>query len=150
MPTIRSSADLMNHYNEISTFCHNYHEPVFITKNGKVDLAVMSIEAYEELTSRDFYQGTAVDDYLHITLTDEEDILDAIGKLRSIYPNVMKLDYDNKRTREGRVVEAAANADKPPIVLMEELYQLQNNQPMTEQQADFAVKLMEEIWEGSR
>lgn len=106
--------------------------------------------SYEELTSRDFYMGTAVDDYLHITLTDEEDILDAIGKLRSIYPNVMKLDYDNKRTREGRVVEAAANADKPPIVLMEELYQLQNNQPMTEQQADFAVKLMEEIWEGSR
>ena len=106
--------------------------------------------SYEELTSRDFYQGTAVDDYLHITLTDEEDILDAIVKLRSIYPNVMKLDYDNKRTREGRVVEAAANADKPPIVLMEELYQLQNNQPMTEQQADFAVKLMEEIWEGSR
>ena len=106
--------------------------------------------SYEELTSRDFYQGTAVDDYLNITLTDEEDILDAIGKLRSIYPNVMKLDYDNKRTREGRVVEAAANADKPPIVLMEELYQLQNNQPMTEQQADFAVKLMEEIWEGSR
>ena len=106
--------------------------------------------SYEELTSRDFYQGTAVGDYLHITLTDEEDILDAIGKLRSIYPNVMKLDYDNKRTREGRVVEAAANADKPPIVLMEELYQLQNNQPMTEQQADFAVKLMEEIWEGSR
>ena len=106
--------------------------------------------SYEELTSRDFYQGTAVGDYLHITLTDEEDILDAIGKLRSIYPNVMELDYDNKRTREGRVVEAAANADKPPIVLMEELYQLQNNQPMTEQQADFAVKLMEEIWEGSR
>ena len=106
--------------------------------------------SYEELTSRDFYQGTAVDDYLHITLTDEEDILDAIGKLRSIYPNVMKLDYDNKRTREGRVVEAAANADKPPIVLMEELYRLQNNQPMTGQQADFAGKLMEEIWEGSR
>ena len=71
--------------------------------------------SYEELTSRDFYMGTAVDDYLHITLTDEEDILDAIGKLRSIYPNVMKLDYDNKRTREGRVVEAAANADKPPL-----------------------------------
>ena len=106
--------------------------------------------SYEELTSRDFYQGTAVDDYLHITLTDEEDILDAIGKLRSIYPNVMKLDYDNKRTREGNVVEAAAKADKPPIVLLEELYRLQNNQPMTGQQADFAGKLMEEIWEGSR
>ena len=52
MPTIRSSADLRNNYNEISTYCHNYPEPVFITKNGKGDLAVMSIEAYEELTSR--------------------------------------------------------------------------------------------------
>ena len=52
MPAIRSSADLRNNYNEISTFCHNYPEPVFITKNGKGDLAVMSIEAYEELTSR--------------------------------------------------------------------------------------------------
>ena len=52
MPTIKSSADLRNNYNEISTYCHNYTEPVFITKNGKGDLAVMSIEAYEELTSR--------------------------------------------------------------------------------------------------
>ena len=52
MPTIKSSAELRNNYNEISTFCHNYSEPVFITKNGKGDLAVMSIEAYEELTSR--------------------------------------------------------------------------------------------------
>ena len=52
MPTIKSSADLRNNYNEISAFCHKYPEPVFITKNGKGDLAVMSIEAYEELTSR--------------------------------------------------------------------------------------------------
>lgn len=52
MPTIRSSADLRNSYNEISTFCHNYSEPVFITKNGKGDLAVMSIEAYEQLVGR--------------------------------------------------------------------------------------------------
>jgi PHD/YefM family antitoxin component YafN of YafNO toxin-antitoxin module len=52
MPTIKSSADLRNNYNDISTFCHTYSEPVFITKNGKGDLAVMSIEAYEELTSR--------------------------------------------------------------------------------------------------
>lgn len=52
MPTIKSSADLRNNYNEISTFCHNYTEPVFITKNGKGDLAVMSIEAYEEMNSR--------------------------------------------------------------------------------------------------
>lgn len=52
MPNIRSSADLRNHYNEISTFCHDQAEPVFITKNGRGDLAVMSIEAYEALVSR--------------------------------------------------------------------------------------------------
>lgn len=52
MPTIRSSADLRNSYNEISSFCHQYSEPVFITKNGKGDLAVMSIEAYEKLLGR--------------------------------------------------------------------------------------------------
>ena len=52
MPTIKSSADLRNSYNEISSFCHQYDEPVFITKNGKGDLAVMSIEAYEKLLGR--------------------------------------------------------------------------------------------------
>ena len=52
MPHIRSNADLRNCYNEISTFCHEYAEPVFITKNGKGELAVMSIETYEQLAGR--------------------------------------------------------------------------------------------------
>ena len=52
MPNIRSSADLRNSYNEISSYCHQNGEPVFITKNGKGDLAVMSIEAYDRLMSR--------------------------------------------------------------------------------------------------
>ena len=52
MPTIRSSADLRNSYNEISSFCHTYDEPVFITKNGKGDLAVMSIETYEQIVGK--------------------------------------------------------------------------------------------------
>ncbi len=52
MPTIKSSADLRNSYNDISSFCHEYSEPVFITKNGKGDLAVMSIETYERLVGR--------------------------------------------------------------------------------------------------
>lgn len=52
MPAIKSSAELRNNYNGISQFCHTYSEPVFITKNGKGDLAVMSIEAYEKLTAR--------------------------------------------------------------------------------------------------
>lgn len=52
MPAIKSSAELRNDYNGISQYCHTYSEPVFITRNGKGDLAVMSIESYEELTAR--------------------------------------------------------------------------------------------------
>ncbi len=52
MPNIRPSSDLRNNYNEISAFCHQYGEPVYITKNGTGDLAVLSIEAYERLTGR--------------------------------------------------------------------------------------------------
>ena len=52
MPNIRPSSDLRNNYNEISAFCHQYGEPVYITKNGASDLAVLSIEAYERLAGR--------------------------------------------------------------------------------------------------
>ncbi len=52
MPTIKSSTDLRNNYNDISNFCHTYNEPVFITKNGRGDLAVMSMETYEQLAGR--------------------------------------------------------------------------------------------------
>jgi len=52
MPTIRPSSDLRNKYGEISEFCHEYNEPVYITKNGKGDLAVMSIEVYERIVGK--------------------------------------------------------------------------------------------------
>ncbi|OAA92736.1 MULTISPECIES: type II toxin-antitoxin system Phd/YefM family antitoxin [Clostridium] len=52
MPSIRPSSDLRNNYGEISEFCHKYNEPVYITKNGKGDLAVMSIETYEKLVGK--------------------------------------------------------------------------------------------------
>lgn len=52
MPNIRPSSDLRNKYNEISEFCHKYSEPVYITKNGQGDLAVMSIETYEKLVGK--------------------------------------------------------------------------------------------------
>jgi PHD/YefM family antitoxin component YafN of YafNO toxin-antitoxin module len=52
MPAIRSSADLLNNFNEIREFCQNYREPIFLTNNGKGELAVMSIDAYEELVGK--------------------------------------------------------------------------------------------------
>lgn len=103
---------------------------------------------YEELTFRGFYQGTSYPrDYVHITLTDEEDIPDAVSKLRIIYPNLMKLDYDNKRTRAGIVLEGAEDQQRSPLELLEEFYEKQNGQPMGEEQCAFAKSLMERIWE---
>jgi len=52
MPAIRKSADLRNSYAEISDFCHKYKEPVFITRNGTGDLAVMSIETYDKIIGK--------------------------------------------------------------------------------------------------
>lgn len=103
---------------------------------------------YEELTFRGFYDGTSYPrDYVHITLTDEEDIPDAVSKLRIIYPNLMKLDYDNKRTRAGIVLEGAEDQQRSPLELLEEFYEKQNGQPMGEEQRSFAKNLMERIWE---
>ena len=106
--------------------------------------------SYMELTAKSFYEGSATDDYLHIILTDEEDIPDGIGKLRTIYPNIMKLDYDNARTRSGfAAVGEADSAQKSPFELFAELYETQNGQPMSREQAEFSMALMEKIMEGS-
>lgn len=103
---------------------------------------------YAELTDKKNYEGTAREDYLQIALTDEEDVPDAMAKLRMIYPNLMLLRYDNTRTRERReITEAEELEKKTPMSLFEELYELQNNQPMNEEQRGLVEKLIGRIWE---
>lgn len=106
--------------------------------------------SYSELTDRSFYFGTGYPgSYLHITLTDEDDIPDAIGKLRSIYPYIMRLDYDNHRTRlRQNPLEEAAQPESSPLALFAQLYEKQNNQPMTDEQTVFVQSLIEKIWEA--
>lgn len=105
---------------------------------------------YEEIMLRDFYKSTSYqEDYVHITLTDEDDIPDAIGKLRTVYHNLMKLDYDNIRTRNINLVDGAENIErKSPYEHFSEFYEKQNNQPMSYNQNEFIKKLIEDIWEG--
>lgn len=103
---------------------------------------------YYELTLKSNYESTNTEDYLHITLTDEEDIPDAIGKLRSIYPNIMKLDYDNLRTRGSGTVDAIENIEsKSPFELFADLFKQQNNQDMSEEQEEIMRNLIDKIWE---
>ena len=103
---------------------------------------------YYELTLKSNYESTNTEDYLHITLTDEEDIPDAIGKLRSIYPNIMKLDYYNLRTRGSGTVDAIENIEsKSPFELFADLFKQQNNQDMSEEQEEIMRNLIDKIWE---
>jgi exonuclease SbcD len=107
--------------------------------------------SYMEVTSKSFYEGTTTDDYLHITLTDENDIPDAIGKLRAIYPNIMKLDYDNERTRTMADITGAENVEsKKPIDLFAEFFEKQNNQPLSDVQYAYTASLIGKIWEDAK
>ena len=83
MPTIKSSADLRNSYNDISNFCHAYAEPVFITKNGKGDLAVMSIEAYEQLIGRFELYGKLQEGMNDIEQGNTRPFAEAMANMRS-------------------------------------------------------------------
>lgn len=107
---------------------------------------------YNEIMIKSFYENTSYqEDYIHITLTDEEDIVDAIGKLRTVYHNLMKLDYDNKRTRSVSQVDGAVDIEtKTPIELFSDFYELQNNQPMSDEQKAFVEDLIEQVWEDEK
>ncbi|MCM1102562.1 MAG: exonuclease SbcCD subunit D [Clostridium sp.] len=104
---------------------------------------------YEELTQRRFYEQTSYpEDYLHITLTDEEDIPNALGRLRTIYHRLMRLDYDNRRTRNGERITGTMDAErKTPLALFEEFYEKQNGQPMNAEQTAWLTGMVRQIWE---
>ena len=106
---------------------------------------------YEELTRRDFYADTAwQNDYVHITLTDEDDIPEAVTKLRVIYKNLMKLDYDNRRTRHSAQIDGAEEVErKTPLELFSEFFEQQNGRPMSEEQKAFMTDLIGKGWEES-
>ncbi len=106
---------------------------------------------YEEVTRRSFYENSNTKDYLQVVLTDEEDVLDGLQKLRVIYPNLMQLVYDNRRTRENRsLVQEEMDQRKSEAELFAEFYQLQNNQPMDAWQEGFVRELMDEIKETEK
>ncbi len=101
--------------------------------------------AYEEIASKNFYENTTYrSDYMHVTLTDETDVPDAMAKLRVIYRNLMTLSYDNTRTRARTELGAAAETEKKtPLDLFAEFYEKQNGAPMDDEQRAFVRELIE-------
>ena len=106
--------------------------------------------SYLELTDKNFYEGTSyTSDYVYITLTDEDDIVDAARRLGVIYKNLLGIAYDNARTRKNQVIKAEERAEeKLPSELFEELYMLQNNSEMSEKQKKYLKQLIEDVWEA--
>lgn len=132
---------------------------VEIKEKGSVEITIVPLVplrdmreicgTYAEICNRENYIGTNQEDYMHITLTDEEDVPDAIAKLRAIYPNIMSLDYDNKRTRSMTVVDSAdISANKTPVELFAELYKRQNGSEMSDVQCEIITDIIEKITEG--
>ncbi len=105
--------------------------------------------SYDELVRRSFYENTTFpEDFVRITLTDEEDIPDAIGKLRIIYRNLLELRYDNKRTRASGILDSAGDvSQKSPLALFSELYEIQNGEKLSETQENYLQRMIAGIWE---
>ena len=135
---------------------------VELKQKGTLDVSTAELEPmrdmveirgkYDEIMLRDFYENASCqEDYTHITLTDEDDIPDAIAKLRTVYHSLMKLDYDNIRTRSSSLIDYAHESDqKSPLEHFAEFYELQNNQSMSKVQSEFVENLIADIWEGDK
>lgn len=105
--------------------------------------------SYLEVSSREFYEDTNTEDYVRMILTDEEDVVDGMQKLRTIYPNLMQLEYDNQRTREAKeITEAQVAEEKSELEYFEEFFELQNNHPMLQEQREFVSGLIGKLKEN--
>lgn len=98
---------------------------------------------YESITNRDNYKNTNTDDYLHITLTDEEDVPYAIEKLRTIYKNLLRLDYDNARTRHALDSINAEVVTLSPIEMFASLYEKQNGEALSDEEKKLMMGFIE-------
>ncbi|MBR5646952.1 MAG: exonuclease SbcCD subunit D [Treponema sp.] len=104
---------------------------------------------YDELLLKKNYESLNLEDFIHITLTDEDEIPDAFYKLRTIYKNLLTLEYDNLRTKNNSTISFTEEIKAlSPLERFDRLYEMQNNCPMNDEQKSFLEKLIEEIWEA--
>ena len=107
--------------------------------------------SFKDLCSDEFYKNTTYsEDYVHLVLTDDDDIPEAFNILRNIYHRLMKMDYVKDRSQTDQPISSAANTEKrAPIELFAEFFQKQNDdKPMSDWQREHIQKLIESIWGG--
>jgi len=107
---------------------------------------------YETLMARDYYRDTDYrESYVQITLTDETDVPDALYRLRTVYPYLLRLEYDNSRTRAQQTFEVLPEAGKmDPETLFSAFYQMQNGENMTDDMAEYMQGLIARLWGGEK
>ncbi len=129
---------------------------VEVEEKGNVNLRTIPLKplremrkikgTYVEVTSSPYYKKELSQDYVQITLTDEDDVVDVLQKLRYFYPNMMYLEYDNQRTRENQdLIVMEETEQKSEIDILCEFYKMQNNQDMDEEQMEFSKHLIEKL-----
>lgn len=159
--TIRYCGTLLKY-----SFSEEHHHKsvtlVELKEKGNVEIKTLELHplrdmcsikgSYQELMAQSFYEGTNLrESYLQVTLTDEEDVPEALGKMRVIYPYIMKLGYDNTRTRRNQEVAVTERVeDKTPMELFCELFELQNNQGLSAEQMEYMEKKIEDVWGGAK
>ena len=107
----------------------------------------------EQLTDPQVVDSANAEDYIHATLTNTEELMDPIGKLRRFYPNIMRLEFENRSSSERGQKNAASGEDlskKTTFELFEDFFQIQNQKEMTQVQAEFMRSLFQSIGEGTR
>lgn len=136
----------------------NHHKSVTVaelSEKGKLEIRLVPLVPkhdlrevkgpFEKLYDMELY----TEDYIHVVLTDEEDVAEAIGRLRSVYPNMMLLSYDNTRTSRNQIIDTAEDVqNRSPMELFEKLYYKQNNREMSDIQKKYAEDLIEAVKEG--
>ena len=131
---------------------------VDVNEKGNVEYSAIPVKpmhdmeiiegTYDELTAKSFYQDKDRFNYIHAVLTDEDEKINAMELLRTIYPNIMSLEYKNRRTSYKQDINLDTDVEgKGPIDLFEELFQIQNNIGFSDSQRELLQQLEEEIWE---
>ena len=104
---------------------------------------------YNQISSRDFYINTNTQDYIKAVLFDDNDVPEAINRLRQIYPNIMALEYKNSRTAKLQDIEVYDATSKiSPFDFFRQLYETQNNKKLSYQQNEYIQTLIQDIWEA--
>jgi hypothetical protein len=118
----------------------------------ETDTSPYMVYLFNELHERYFgagadYKDIKKDDYMRIVLTDEDDVIGALADLRIIYPNIMRLEYDNTRTRAASIMPDASDTDsRTPLEVFASLYEAQNGRAMDEKQTMLITEMINKVW----